>query len=546
MKIVVACLAVLSVYLPTGRAYAQLPITGSELTQICSETVPGRYYGGDIRIGACTALISAYTAQGGLTPEGRVAILMSRAQAFDRERASAEALSDYTQVLEIQPQNQDALEGRALAAAELGQTNLAIADASKLVSGPRPIVGLTLRCWARVVGNVDLDQAELDCRAAERIAPAATEPHQSLGILRLRQSDWAGAQTEFEAAGSRDFNQFGKILARFRSGGSATDPNLLSLLASEWDIQVRFAKYGLLPEWHEPPDWTLYSHTLTSLAAGSTDERVAACLDPSNVVLQAAGCSALLRSGAIDNLQGYAEAAGRKSLALYRLSRISRIDVDVAQRIVPEEPYSLTVQALSSPYPPTAMYYVDRAIAAAPEWIYPKQVKAEIYVKMHDPVNAISVLTQLINSHSDMPELYAARGALWNDTEAYGQAIDDYSDALRLAPGYPAYLNGRCWARALGGRELQAALTDCDQAIAANPASHIFDSRGLVKLRLGDLAGALADYERAVGDGSASSLYARGLVKLKMGELGGEADIAEALAKDATAGETFTRIGLIP
>lgn len=80
----------------------------------------------------------------------------------------------------------------------------------------------------------------------------------------------------------------------------------------------------------------------------------------------------------------------------------------------------------------------------------------------------------------------------------------------------PSAYNGRCWARALMGRELDQALADCNAALRWSPQTPGYmDSRGLVYVRRGELDRALAEYDAALklAPKMAWSLYGRGLAK---------------------------------
>jgi tetratricopeptide (TPR) repeat protein len=110
-------------------------------------------------------------------------------------------------------------------------------------------------------------------------------------------------------------------------------------------------------------------------------------------------------------------------------------------------------------------------------------------------------------------------------------------------------LNGRCWARAMLGKELDKALDDCNAALRRGPRnSEVLDSRGLVHLRLGQYREAIEDYDAALRlqPRLAWSLYGRGLAKQKLGDAaGGAADIAAAVAIAPTLPAQAKRIGLV-
>ena len=102
----------------------------------------------------------------------------------------------------------------------------------------------------------------------------------------------------------------------------------------------------------------------------------------------------------------------------------------------------------------------------------------------------------------------------------------------------PEALNSRCWAKALRGVDLEAALKDCDAALRHAPKASAFyaqvaDSRGLVFLRLGEFDKSIADYDASlkINAKNAWSLYGRGVDKVREHKTAeGQADMAQAMA----------------
>ena len=77
--------------------------------------------------------------------------------------------------------------------------------------------------------------------------------------------------------------------------------------------------------------------------------------------------------------------------------------------------------------------------------------------------------------------------------------------------------------------------------------TEVLDSRALVKLRLGDLDGAIADYKAALSLQSvnASSRYGLGLAQLRKGLVAdGDANLQAALGMRAGVADEFKRMGL--
>lgn len=116
-------------------------------------------------------------------------------------------------------------------------------------------------------------------------------------------------------------------------------------------------------------------------------------------------------------------------------------------------------------------------------------------------------------------------------------------------------LNTRCYTRALANIELAKALADCNGAIKRlGPIAPVVDSRAMVKVRMGDLAGAIADYDDALAKApkQAASLYMRGWTRRAMAKSDAaqlklaEADFAAAKAVDADVADRFTPYGFAP
>jgi tetratricopeptide (TPR) repeat protein len=114
----------------------------------------------------------------------------------------------------------------------------------------------------------------------------------------------------------------------------------------------------------------------------------------------------------------------------------------------------------------------------------------------------------------------------------YGSAVAVADAQLRRYPGSVTYLALRCQARAEGSIELPKAQKDCDDAIRFDSgAIEAFDARGLLKLRLGQWDGAIADYSAALAlePQAYRSLFARGVARLRKGDReAGERDLASA------------------
>ena len=130
-------------------------------------------------------------------------------------------------------------------------------------------------------------------------------------------------------------------------------------------------------------------------------------------------------------------------------------------------------------------------------------------------------------------------GGLYEEAHAYGPAIEQFRLWIAAHPDdaqLPEALNARCWTRALANQALDQALDDCNAALRLRPHTPSFlDSRGLVRVRMGQWDKAIADYDEALKAEPkiAWSLYGRSIARRHKG-LAAEAtaDVAAAVAID--------------
>jgi len=142
--------------------------------------------------------------------------------------------------------------------------------------------------------------------------------------------------------------------------------------------------------------------------------------------------------------------------------------------------------------------------------------------------------------------VYAQAGLFTHALAAYDAWIAAHPKDERLTQAF----NSRCWARTLSGKDLPLALADCEAAMRRGPrVAALYDSRGLVNLRMGRLDQAIADYNDALRlqPKLAWSLYGRGLAKIAKGQKAeGEADIRAATATAPELPAQAHRYGIAP
>ncbi len=146
----------------------------------------------------------------------------------------------------------------------------------------------------------------------------------------------------------------------------------------------------------------------------------------------------------------------------------------------------------------------------------------------------------------ELSSLYARAGDFPQAIAEVDLWLDQHRGDSRAADAFAS----RCRARALMGHELDKALDDCNRAVRDRPGiPFVFDSRGIVHLRLRNFDKAIADYDTVlrVQPRNPWALYGRGLAKLGKGQAtAGEADIAQARAANPRVVAEAAKHGLVP
>ncbi|MFC3068535.1 aspartyl protease family protein [Phenylobacterium soli] len=238
-----------------------------------------------------------------------------------------------------------------------------------------------------------------------------------------------------------------------------------------------------------------------------------------------------------------------------REARRAIADFSKAVELEPKNPEHLVNRAyayLGAGQPLLAMSDFDQALALKPDDLRALEGRGGLYLASHELTRAkadFSVALSHAPPDSMLPievaGAYAQAGDFTQSMTMYDAWIAAHGHDERLARA----LNGRCWARALSGRDLQLALDDCDAALRRATVAGFLDSRGLVHLRMGHWDKAIADYDAALKlrPDLSWSLYGRGLAKLAKGATAdGQADIKAALAISPNIAKEAGRYGVTP
>jgi tetratricopeptide (TPR) repeat protein len=200
-----------------------------------------------------------------------------------------------------------------------------------------------------------------------------------------------------------------------------------------------------------------------------------------------------------------------------------------------------------------AMTDFDEALKLKPDDVHALVWRARLRLGGHDITAAnadLQAADRFAPKEADVRReiagLYVLADQLEEALRQYDLWIEAHEDDADLASAK----NGRCWARALLGVDLDKALKDCNDAVKAiNKSAEFLDARGLVRLRLGDYDRSIADYDASLSlnPRNAWSLYGRGVDRLRKGmATEGRADIAAATAIWPSIGEEAKKHGIAP
>jgi tetratricopeptide (TPR) repeat protein len=231
-------------------------------------------------------------------------------------------------------------------------------------------------------------------------------------------------------------------------------------------------------------------------------------------------------------------------------------DFTKAIGLAPAEPRYLLQRAdvyLAMDRKPAAVADVDKAVALKPGDVAARLMRVRLGLSddgWGDPAMAAD-LDAVDHAAALAADERLELGSLYTDIGLPARGVPQYDLWLRYHSEdvrRPEAFNGRCWARALAGVDLQAALSDCNSALRQRAGNlSILDSKAMVELRMGDLDKAIRDYDAVLAKTpkSAWSLYGRGVAKRRKGDAaGGKADIDAALALTPHLAERAKRLGI--
>jgi tetratricopeptide (TPR) repeat protein/predicted aspartyl protease len=228
-------------------------------------------------------------------------------------------------------------------------------------------------------------------------------------------------------------------------------------------------------------------------------------------------------------------------------------DLDKACELAPSEPryfYQRAQVHLALRQPFLARADLDQVIKLKPDDVPALVERAALRRTGGERAGAVADLDA---ADAAAPPQSGERLRMAAEYEALGRlpkAIANFESWIAVHPDdsrLPAALAGLCWADAMWGDLLDKAGRDCDRARQTSKLVRAEAGRGLVRLRRGDLDGAIAEFDLALAQQPKHgwALYGRGLAEQRKGlKAQGDADIAAALAIQPKLTEEAQRRGI--
>jgi tetratricopeptide (TPR) repeat protein len=175
-------------------------------------------------------------------------------------------------------------------------------------------------------------------------------------------------------------------------------------------------------------------------------------------------------------------------------------------------------------------------------------VLSSLYLRARQPDKALDAADRLLDRFDDSlfrrkqapggrVAALEARGTIYAATGRLDDALKDSDEVFAISTDDADSYANRCRLRAIAGRDLDAAMADCNKADASKPRNaSTLAVRALANVRLARWSQALADADAALDENARFvwARYLRGVVEKRMGDAAAaDADIAWARAHDA-------------
>jgi tetratricopeptide (TPR) repeat protein len=235
-------------------------------------------------------------------------------------------------------------------------------------------------------------------------------------------------------------------------------------------------------------------------------------------------------------------------------------DLSRACELAPNESsyfYERAIARWQNKQPDLAMADLDRALELKPSDVLALAARAALRLGSRNIAAATADLDAAGRLSAPEADIRLTLAQDYERADLVAPAAAQYDLWIAAHPNdarLATALTGRCWLGATSGEDLDRALSDCNAAVKiidkSNPDnSRLFDGRGLVRLRMNDFKGSIADYDTALKMRPKNSwaLYGRGVDKLRLGKNAeAQADMAAAAALRPSIADDFAKRGIGP
>ena len=384
-------------------------------------------------------------------------------------------------------------------------------------------------------------------------SPGAVENGYTSGIGRGRVKSYIGTFASFKIGDSEEIKN-----ARLRFADLGLD-NADMLVGADFFISHRIfvanKEHRVFLTYNGGAVFDLSRKTVLA-DADSSDPQKGDSAAPANAAVPATAAPSATASAA-----DAAELARRGSaLAARRDFAPALADLTKAIAMSPEDPeyYFQRANAYwANGQADLALADFDHVISLKQDFLPAYIPRAQIKLWKKDQPAAIADLDAVDHLAPKPADLRLSLGSLYEQIdhlpsaiEQYGLWIGNHPDDSRMAEA----LRSRCYSRLLQNQDLSDALSDCSKALRRLEKSdksypYVLANRGLVRVRQGEYAKAISDFNDALKlmPKNARALYGRAVAESRQSKKSdSDADLAAAQAIAPKIAEPFERYGIAP
>lgn len=350
------------------------------------------------------------------------------------------ALVEFQHVLDIQPNNQDALLGAGQLRAQAGQIDEAQKLFERLTSvWPNNVEGHTALLQLLVVRN-QLDKAVAEGQKAVQVGGDRADAHFALGMAYEAQQNWSAAAEQFKAATERDPQQFDAFIRWGRA--------LFLQDRYKETIQVSDAAVAMRNNDAQPYRWKAQAQLALGEPKGALASLAEAVkLDPQNV------------DGLALSSRAYMAVGDQESAATF---------ANLAAQADPRSaggPMALGEYYLAEGHPDEALQAFTAALGVSPGSAEARTGQGRAYAALNDHAKALEQYASVVAANPKYAPAHLYAGHSYVAMGRWNEAFEQYRAAVQLRPEWPDALNdlGKAYLQRKDLQNAQAAFTKATQ-----------------------------------------------------------------------------------